>query len=324
MNSIIKQKMYIQNKDKWLNYKHIGQIIINKCDGIIFGGYVRDSILHDHYASEFYKNHTGFCSEELNIKYVDIDYNIETINRLLLPTDIDVYLPNNNFKQLVIELLNNNYTIHKKIIRKGSQYFNNIDINIADKLTHIILYIKPSLSKVYEILSQIILNTDEIKSILKKMKKELFIIKLDVFISDIKLNDPFFGEIDFECNSLYLTKHGISISNKLTKSLTFLETNNKLQEIINNIIKKKAIWINPNIKRIYKMFIKEWNIDHNKVYLHSNEENYEKNICLICQEDIDFLSFKMKCCNGYMHVNCFIELLNSENSNKCIHCNKQY
>lgn len=324
MNHIIQQKMYLQNKDKWLNYKHIGKIITEKCDGIIFGGYVRDSILHDYYASQFYKNHTGFSSTELDIKYIDIEYNIETINRLLLPSDIDIYLPNNNFKQLVMELLNNNYSIHKKIIRKGSQYFNNFDIDIAEKLTHIILYIKPSLSKVYEILSQIILNTDEIKSILKKMKKELFIIKLDIFLSENKLNDPFLGEIDFECNSLYLTKYGISISNKLTQSLTFLEKNNKLQDIINNIIQKKAIWINPCVKRIYKMFIKEWNIDHTKVYLYHNEEITEKNICLICQEEIDFLSFKMKCCNGYMHINCFLQLLNSEKSNKCIHCNKQY
>lgn len=313
------------NKDVWLNFKCISDLVLNKCDGYIFGGYVRDSILHNHYASEYYKVHNLPHNKE-NIKlasdnYTNLEYYPNLLNRLLLPTDLDIYLPNNNIEDFIEDLSKNNYKIIKSKTKRGRQYFLNFDPYIADNLIQYVFYIKPSLSKIYNILSTILLNTKEIKHVLKNMNTKLFTIKLDIFTSITPYDEPFFGDIDFECNGLYLTKHGLSVSKRITQNLSFLETNTKLQEIINDIIHKKAIWLNPNSCRIYKMIIKDWNIFNNQVLimLSNNSE-----ICLICRENCSEIMFKMKCCEAKFHVKCFINFHIQDQKNKCIHCNKQY
>jgi hypothetical protein len=322
--------MIEDNKNKWLNYKLIGDLILKNCDGYIFGGFVRDSILHNHYATLYYQKHSLIEGNEIILnnptialnKYTDLEYYPEYKNRILIPSDIDVYLPNNNINELINLLIENNYKIISKKIRHGRHYFLNFDDNIAENLTHHILYIKPSFNKIYNLLYRLILDIKEITNVLKKINKNLFIIKLDIFTSNVKYDDPFFGKIDFECNGLYLTKHGLSISNKLTNNLSFLDKNNKLQLVINDIINNKAKWVQPlDIKRIYKMVLKEWIIINNKIeIIHSSSDD----ICLICQDNINLIDCKMKCCNSYFHIKCFLEFDAINNKNKCIHCNQEY
>lgn len=320
--------MIDDNKNKWLNYKFISELILNKCDGYIFGGFVRDSIIHNHYANLYYQKHNELNqqgvlnTDVMSDKYTDLQYYSELKNRILLPSDIDIYLPNNNIDELIEILIQNNYKIISKKIRKGKEYFLNFDEIIADNLTHYIIYIKPSFDKIFHILSTLILNTKEIKNLLKKTNKKTFTIKLDIFTSNIKYDDPFFGLIDFECNGLYLTKYGLSITNKLVNNLSFLDKNNKLQLVIQDIIDNKAKWVNPlAIKRIYKMIFKEWNIYNNKIEI---IDTISDNICLICQENINLIDCKMKCCNSYFHIQCFLQFDIIDTKNKCIHCNKQY
>ena len=320
----IKKNLSI-NKDIWLNFKFIADLVLNECNGYIFGGYVRDSILHNHYATEYYKRH-DLPNNKDNIKvasinYTNLEYYPELLNRLLLPADLDIYLPNNNLDDFIEHLSKHNYKIIKSKTKRGRQYFLNFNPDIADNLTQYTIYIKPSLSKIYNILSTILLNTKEIKNVLKNMNNKLFIMKLDIFISQTIYNDPFFGDIDFECNGLYLTKHGLAVSKQLTQNLSFLDKNIKLQKIINDIISKKAVWLNPTTYRIYKMIIKEWNIFNNKVsiMISNNTE-----ICLICRDDCSDMMFKMKCCEAKFHIKCFINLNIHDQKNKCIHCNNQY
>jgi hypothetical protein len=313
------------NKDIWLNFKFITDLVLNECNGYIFGGYVRDSILHNHYATEYYKVHDLPNNTE-NIKlaslnYTNLEYYPELLNRLLLPADLDIYLPDNNIDQFIENLSKNNYKIIKSKTKRGRQYFLNFNPDIVDNLTQYTLYIKPSLSKIYNILSTILLNTKEIKNILKNMNNKLFIIKLDIFISQTPYDDPFFGDIDFECNGLYLTKHGLAVSKQLTQNLSFLDKHMKLQRIINDIIIKNAVWLNPTTYRIYKMIIKEWNIFNDKV---SIMISYDTEICLICRDDCSDMMFKMKCCEAKFHFKCFINLNTQDQKNKCIHCNYQY
>lgn len=322
--------MIEDNKNKWLNYKFISELILKQCDGYIFGGFVRDSIIHNHYANLYYQKHNLIEDNERELnnitiplnKYTDLEYYPEYKKRILIPSDIDIYLPNNNINQLINLLIDNNYKIISKKIRQGRHYFLNFDDEIGQNLTHYILYIKPSFNKIHNILSSLILNTKEITKILKKINKNLFTIKLDIFTSNIKYDDPFFGKIDFECNGLYLTKHGLSISNKLTNNLSFLDKNNKIQLVIDDIINNKAKWVQPqDIKRIYKMVLKEWDVNHNKIDI---IQSMTEDICLICQDNINLIDCKMKCCNSYFHIKCFIQFEAIDNKNKCIHCNYKY
>jgi hypothetical protein len=320
--------MKTNNKNKWLNYKYISKLIINNCEGYIFGGFVRDSILHNHFAMLYYNHHTKLkmSLKTAEIRYTDLNYFPEYINRLLLPTDIDIYLPENNIDKLLTILTDNYFEIVSKKIKNGKQYFLHLDEDLANNLTHYIIEIKPSFSKICDILTNNISNINELNVILNNLNPS-FTIKLDVFTSKIKYDDPFFGSIDFECNGLYLTKHGISISNKLVtndyiSSVSILEKNDKLQLIINDIINNNANWVNPtNSKRIYKMILKDWKIYNNQMNLVTNISN---ETCLLCKENINFIDCKMKCCNSYLHIMCFIKLTNNFLKKKCIHCNKEF
>jgi len=343
-NNIYNQYIHMihNNKNRWLNLKTISNLIINKCNGYIFGGFVRDSILHNHYASIYYNEHRklNIGMKIAELKYTNLDYFPEYINRLLLPNDIDIYLPDNNIEEVLHFLKLNYFEIISKKIKTGKHYFSNLDDEVAESLTHYIIQIKPSFTKICDILTNQVFNINEIKLLLNNINPT-FIIKLDIFTSKIKYDDPFFGAIDFECNGLYLTKHGISISNKLLindlnnnksynsissdllnlSSLSILEKNDKMQYVIQNIIENKAIWIKPtNTKRIYKMILKDWKIFNNKIDLITNSSSQE--ICLICKENINLIDCKMKCCNGFLHLNCLINLDNNFSKKKCIHCNK--
>jgi hypothetical protein len=313
--------MINNNKNKWLHYKHLSKLIINTTNGYIFGGFVRDSILHDHYASVYYNKHQelNISIKDAEVKYTNLNYFPEYIHRILLPTDIDIYLPNNNLKLLLLKLKEKFYEVLSHKIKQGKKYFINLDEEVAESLTHHILIIKPSFSHINNILSKNINDLHELTFLLNNINTN-FEIKLDIFTSTIKYDDPFFGLIDFECNSLYLTKHGISISNKIfNNSISILEKNDKIQFIINDIISNKAVWANPTTsKRIYKMILKDWKIYNNKIDLVTNITN---EICLLCKEDINFIDCKMKCCNGFLHIKCFIKLNLNYTKKNCIHCN---
>lgn len=50
--------------------------------GIIFGGYVRDMMIHDHYTALFYEKYEGTRDA---MKYSDLTFDPETTARLLVP-----------------------------------------------------------------------------------------------------------------------------------------------------------------------------------------------------------------------------------------------
>ena len=69
----------------WLLITCLIRNLIKRFDAIVFGGAVRDSILHSHASREFYKLST-------RDKYDDPTIHPELSDRFLLPTDIDIFI----------------------------------------------------------------------------------------------------------------------------------------------------------------------------------------------------------------------------------------
>ena len=99
--------------------------IIFKWGGIIFGGFVRDFIISDHYSQMYYDkkfkfNKTTFWNEQ---------FDPETAARTLIPNDIDVclYKEENVNKMMgeITELLNKEFGVSNvKYVRKFISYQN--------------------------------------------------------------------------------------------------------------------------------------------------------------------------------------------------------
>lgn len=56
-----------------------------KCGGIVFGGYIRDTYLKDFMVTSFFEN-----AELDHSKFWDPEYDVQTVDRLLIPKDLDV------------------------------------------------------------------------------------------------------------------------------------------------------------------------------------------------------------------------------------------
>lgn len=262
-------------------------------DGIIFGGYVRDKIIHDHYATEFYN------VESSNDKYEDITYHPETKLRTHLPNDIDCFIPHNNipkFKELMKKKM---LHISDKGTKPAKIYFT----DIKDNLEHTRLTVQFKMNRV-------------VRSIMFEQNL-MTEVEIDVIHSpDNSVTDPPFGTIDFECNSLLITsdneyRMSKAMSSKYKTPKSKLE---KFNNIIADIIqmKTKIVYFNTPYFRVVHMQKKNWQISSTNIQLVKNIA--EEDNCLICMKEIESstLHSKFTCCNGRMCISCIRALIERE------------
>jgi len=83
-------------QEKILFINKLKEIIFNN-EGIIYGGSVRDIIISDYYKQKF-------IEKKNNTEFFDLDNDKETINRLLVPDDVDMYFNN---EEKYLSFLNN-------------------------------------------------------------------------------------------------------------------------------------------------------------------------------------------------------------------------
>jgi hypothetical protein len=167
------------NKIKYLTMVRISELLIEQ-GAIIFGGFIRDKLIHDHYANIFYERNRD------DDKYDDISYDHETKHRLLVPKDIDVFI--RGTKEQVNEIYS---FIRTKgfnvVIKRYGKIYGSFD-NINQQ--------------------KIVISNDSILG--------LPVVKIDVdvlFSSDCEVKPPF-KRLDLWCNSLLMSKDGITISNQ--------------------------------------------------------------------------------------------------------------
>jgi len=91
------------NKEKRYLFNIIKMMAIN-CDGIIYGGLVRDEIITSHHKSLFDEYNGG---DDKYSKFWDKSYHPESKFRTLIPNDIDIYFKNNEISQGFIANVSN-------------------------------------------------------------------------------------------------------------------------------------------------------------------------------------------------------------------------
>jgi hypothetical protein len=320
MNSlIVNPNVEIINKTKWKMMLDIEKIILAN-GGNIFGGFVRDKIIHDSAAEIFYEYMQSIGidskSSEFQLKYNDITFNKDTNDRCILPSDIDCFMSTSEIKKMIEYIESKNYIV--KIFRESPAnlyiFKNSSDENI-NSLKHSKLTIKFNYN---DILSDIFNMND-------------FVINIDIIHSDnneVNIYDILSSNIDFECNSLIITSDN---EYKLSKTLSLAcnpgEKLKKIHNIINDIKLKNAITVEkygPNNIPSYrweKMILKGWKTT-SQYFEILNGEEYDGH-CLICHDNIDPLNYHIKdvCCDARFHMGCYLKMHRHKNyKSECPMC----
>ncbi len=311
--------------------------IIFKWGGIIFGGFVRDFIISDHYSQMYYDkkfkfNKTTFWNEQ---------FDPETAARTLVPNDIDVclYKEENVNKMMgeITELLNKEFGVSNvKYVRKFISYQNS---NLKD-------YIDNPLGNLHTFVYTI---TVGMIPYIDNGRK--FDISFDIITTQkIHLKPPF-RKLDFLCNGFIMTGHkDVMLSNHTgteIDNLKLVERKEIESKIIKDIINFKTSYCMKFItiadsnlyasvkyneqacRRIEKMCNKKyaWKIENMPIIIEQPKKQIcvSKNCC-ICQDfirkkeksvSLPILDSSNKLINGPpMHTDCFFKYMNSQIQDK--------
>jgi hypothetical protein len=179
------------------------------------------------------------------------------------------------------------------------------------------------MTKLDEEIRRLPLNMSVIKETLLTFKENMPSIKLDMITSQQKIIEPFFTNIDFDCNALYITKYGISVSTKLYygKQYDLYDKHKALNELVKDIILKKTKFHNPPAFRTKKLLKNNWTIYDS--YITTIVDNEYEGYCIVCHDTLPALHIKSQCCDCRFHPKCLIKIIEkSMYDKKCIMCKK--
>ena len=297
------------SKNEWRNYAKIRDKLLN-FGGIIFGGAVRDEIRHNIKATQFYKEqneyYTNHPSEikKNTFSYNDTKVSPDTLDRLIIPADIDVIVNNTKVDEL-IQFFMKNYKIQ---VRKVN------DLSYFKKELQMGLY---KLFKV-ELVSQ--------------FKNKFYLVKLDIItVNILEQGEDAFYEIplnyDFDINSLFWSKNRgifskillhcskISIHNSIIIHDIYTNIENKIASmnpefLWNHLNEMNPLDIAHKHNRIMKLKKKGWKIEiYFNIYKFIKAEKLsEDDTCMIClknKKDITHcVNFKKCRCKSFICLEC--------------------
>lgn len=329
-------------KSEWKIKQTIAKLILD-IGGIIFGGFVRDTLLHDHYAKKYYEKikDKGYTSSIKDMCYNDESYYPETKDRRVIPNDIDCYIESTEMlAQLESALIRHKFSYHRVFVRQNaSDYIPRM--NVPDNsLIHIRykVYCFDRIAK-YNLKNTILnLLPAEFRFLCNKHVQEcitriyetstdvncVIIDALVKKIPELQIEAPF-GNIDFECNALILTKDGIRLSNQLLISHGIVEATArvfKLTQIIQDITEKQAVIARNEHPidnyRFQKMRLKGWKIitklELVKEIPNPPPSKYDKEMCIICHDNFEGNFYKLKCCSAKYHKECLLKTIHTGTS----------
>lgn len=288
------------NAIRWKLMKAIVSLIQEQ-EGIVFGGFVRDSIIHDFYATEFYST-----PQVDTTRYSDPTYLPESFDRTSLPSDIDCYMLTTKLDMFKEKLKDKRLYISDAFTRDARIYIPVVSEN--NNLLHTTLKISFAIHKI----------------LFDFVKPKAFEIKIDI-IHGTEAIEPPIGTIDFECNSVILTAtNEYKLAACMTQDLGAKQKLDLLNTIIMNIIKRKTkiTYDNVSIYRVHHMIGKSWDIESSHLSVMKYvEDTYD--CCFICLHSFDKNRHhaKFKCCNGRMHIKCARRLYANEFVS-CPHCRR--
>lgn len=291
------------NKFRWNMLCCMRELIL-RCDGLIFGGFVRDLIIHDHFAQTYYEY--ADRKEDLVDQYSNKDYHPESWPmRTYQPEDIDIALTTEKYEQFKSLLEKNGYRFkvkHGDIKHPYRVHLADHDMKI-DTLTVTV--------KVHHLVASYSTITQTMPS-----------IKIDVVYKESfdSVKDRFpIGKVDFECNALVIKNGSLDLQSLNNYQKDPYNKLRKINEIVDDIINFKAIPVNPEQHRIEKMIDKGFHISDRYIEVLSAKEAIKYDgCCITCcskfkKHDI---MLKNKCCDGRYHLACY--------KNTCLKARNQF
>jgi len=286
--------------------------------GVVFGGAVRDLIIHNHTASNFYeKVGKGLFNES---DYNDFYIDPETRDRFILPQDIDIaFYSKTDLRKFKDELSRSGFVVlHESTPRCPSHYF----ASFPEGWLHSKWVVSLKLPK-------LLMNHTRTSDI---PTYEVDVIFPDPTMSVVVNHRmlPPFGMADFECNALAIVKaHGqemITIDNKCLTVIgsSGLSRHITVDRIIKDIIDKKATFIGGDgmTHRIRKMIYKNYSIQTDTISVAyksqdgspsqtnvASSDDGKGDLCLICFDDITTDFVGLKCCKGKYHPKCLKQVV---------------
>lgn len=321
--------------------------IIFKWGGIIFGGFVRDSIISEHYSRIFWENN-GYYTQH----FWNEQFDPKTSARTLIPNDIDVCIYNepdiNNMMGEIASLLirefgaDNVKQERKTSVRNNSDFKSYIDTPFGTLNTFI--------------------YTITVGKIPFFSEGSKFDIMFDIVYTNKKHMKPPFNKLDFLCNGFIMTGHNEIYMSNFTGTqidkLKFVDKKEIESKIIKDLVNFKTDYCMKFISitdinmyasiryneqacnRIEKMCNKKyaWTIENMPIIIVHPKKQICNGIapgesgahgakhCCICQDFIKnkerFVTFPTFDSNNKMipgmpiHTNCFFKYMKSQINDK--------
>jgi len=174
-----------------LAYTKISEIALTN-NGIIYGGYVRDHIISEHYTSLYNRDHDMNTNSDDIGEFWNKDYHSQTSSRLISPTDMDICFSDVDAKNFMGTLM----------------YMKEFQNVIHQDITYNSKYYSPYIERITKI--ALVMAIGAIPFV---TKGEIVSIHLDIIVPkvDVVMQPPF-RNLDMLCNGFLMTKNGITFS----------------------------------------------------------------------------------------------------------------
>ena len=283
MNAIDCQKL------KWSMFKAIERAVLDN-GGIIFGGYVRDKVIHDHFANMFYTqsdNHGDYCNPE--------NHSASWPHRTHMPSDIDVVITHNGLKGFKTMMKTMGFHVKQRAPCKLAEFYTDevVNGNVSHTKCYVTLSSHPLLRGFGELMESIPQ------------------IEMDILHKEeIKPNEAIpFGKIDYECNSLLIVPGDLIDVRWGGIREMVVDKHRLINRIISDIVAFKAVAVFPQKYRTKKMLNKGFKVVNNVIELIPTSGEKYDGLCIIChegfKEDTNICHVKNGCCDARYHPDCY-------------------
>lgn len=272
---------------------------------VIFGGYLRDIILHNHAAQAFYRATEKLSDQETRAKYNDPTFMPENADRCLLANDIDCFTSTANIPKLEKALKTAGFHVG---LKENKELHNYQIVSEGMKLTtvHVSLAMTPVMRK---------LGIQGLRGLR---------VKLDIVHCDnISDKEPPFSEVDYECNAFIMDESrqlrlSNSVFNRCDRSrVDPLRRLAYMNEVIERLVEKRCIAVGDNVApwRTSKMVDKGFEVlgKDMKFKVTSPPSGDDDTMCALCLDKVCYEVLKRKCCSATYHTKCFRQLVCNEN-----------
>lgn len=287
-------------RNRFVLMQEVAELAV-KHGGTVYGGYVRDFIIHEKACIEFYRQKNNPSQFE------DVTVSPETIDRLVVPRDIDIHFQTRD-ESLAFErtLVDRSFRLFKR--RKyGYGDGDDLTLNYAINLS-----LEMKLAVTTDSCASKTMLINNFRNLTKIIPGGDF--TLDIIVCS---DDKFPMNLDFECNGLVLTKNGIQLGKNLIMDLSPIGVFRRLQDVTDDILHKRARVVNLIEKRWKKMDERVgWEIFGFNVGKVKSETG---DVCIICHDTLPMM-YKLDCCNARYHKECLAKTFVSGFASQCIQC----